>query len=217
MAESNVSKAHDVLYDDSNPNKWYSKFIFDYELNNQLNNHDELPLNWYLNMISEAGIQVRNNFEIRFFDSQPVPIENTELNGLTLFATNITIPGVVQNMAELYYNGRKIEIPINYDYNHDFSITVINDAHNYIYSTLTRFVLNTATDNRVIPTFRLNVKTPDYNKLNFGSTTHNTGIGVKYNLLGTRIVKIGDLSFGYSSNEIQTFDIQCKCIEVEAY
>ena len=112
MAESNVSKDHDVLYDDSNPNKWYSKFIFDYELNNQLNNHDELPLNWYLNMISEAGIQVRNNFEIRFFDSQPVPIENTELNGLTLFATNITIPGLVQNMAELYYNGRKIEIPI---------------------------------------------------------------------------------------------------------
>ena len=47
-----------------------------------------------------------------------------------------------QNFAELYYNGRKIEVPINYDFSHEFSMTVLNDAQGFIYSTLVDFVMS---------------------------------------------------------------------------
>ena len=61
---------------------------------------------------------MKNNFEVVF----------SGLPDVTFFIREISVPSIKQNMAELYYNGRKIEIPINYDYNHEFTITVLNDG-----------------------------------------------------------------------------------------
>ena len=80
----------------------------------------------YLDIINSFGIQVRNNFEVMF----------SGLVDTTFFITDINLPDITANYAEVYYDGRKVEVPINYDYTHEFSMTVLNDAQGYIYSAL---------------------------------------------------------------------------------
>ena len=86
----------------------------------------EKGLRTFLDNVNSFGIQVANNYEVNF----------SGLADITFYITDITIPSVQTNFAELYYNGRKVDIPINYDYSHEFTITVLNDAQGYIYSAI---------------------------------------------------------------------------------
>ena len=87
----------------------------------------EKSLKAFLDNINSFGVQVKNNFEVTF----------SGLPDTTFFVKSISIPQVQQNMADLYYNGRKVEIPINFDYSHEFSMSVINDGQGYLYPAIT--------------------------------------------------------------------------------
>ena len=41
----------------------------------------------------------------------------------------------------MYFNGRSIPIPSYVDYDHDGSMTIINDANGYIYAAVSNFLM----------------------------------------------------------------------------
>ena len=91
----------------------------------------EKTLKSFLTNINDFGVQVKNNFEVNF----------SGLSDLTFFITNISVPGIKQNTTPLSYDGRVVDIPINFDFDHEFSMTVRNDAQGYIYSALHNFMM----------------------------------------------------------------------------
>ena len=148
----------------------------------------------FLKRINDFGLQVKNNFEVNF----------SGLTDITFFIESIEIPGLHQNFTEIYYDGRKLDIPINHDYDHEFSMTVLNDAQGYIYAALTNFIATNTTNVLADSGYTMTIKALTGDKKYAGSLI---------TLRGVRLDNISGLSFGYSDNEIQTFTVGCKCID----
>lgn len=148
----------------------------------------------FMEMIDSFGIQVANNFEVNF----------SGLTDITFFVTTISIPQLQQNFAELSYNGRKVEIPINYDYSHEFSMTVFNDAQGYIYPIVQNFIMSEASNVMANTGYTMTIK---------ALTGDKNYKGTLFTLNNVRIESVSGLSFGYSSNDVQTFEVNCKLID----
>ena len=144
----------------------------------------------FLDVINDFGVQVSNNFEVMF----------SGLADTTFFITDISLPEIQTNYAEIYYNGRKVEIPINYDYGHEFSMTVINDAQGYIYSALQQFLISEANNVWADSGYTMTVK---------ALTGDSKYKGTLLTLNNVRIKSITGLSFGQSKNEMSTFEVNC--------
>lgn len=144
----------------------------------------------FIDVINDFGVQVSNNFEVMF----------SGLADTTFFITDISLPDIQTNYAEIYYNGRKVEVPINYDYTHDFSMTVINDAQGYIYSALQQFLISESNNVWADSGYTMTVK---------ALTGDSKYKGMLFTLKNVRIKSISGLSFGQSKNEVSTFDVNC--------
>ena len=144
----------------------------------------------FLDVLNDFGVQVSNNFEVMF----------SGLADTTFFITDISLPEIQTNYAEIYYNGRKVEIPINYDYGHEFSMTVINDAQGYIYSALQQFLISEANNVWADSGYTMTVK---------ALTGDSKYKGTLLTLNNVRIKSITGLSFGQSKNEMSTFEVNC--------
>lgn len=147
----------------------------------------------FLHSINNFGIQTKNNFEVNF----------SGLEQATFFIQSIDLPGLHQNFAEIYYDGNKIDIPINHEYDHEFSMTVLNDAQGYIYSALTNFIVSDSTNILANSGYTMTIK---------ALTGDENYAGSMITLNGVRIENISGLSFGYDQNDIQTFNISGKLI-----
>jgi hypothetical protein len=84
----------------------------------------------FLNNVNNFGIQVQNNFEVEF----------SGLDGVTFFVSSFDLPGSKQNTCDIFYDGIKITIPVNYEHEHEFSMTVINDMQGYIYTAIKTYI-----------------------------------------------------------------------------
>jgi hypothetical protein len=146
----------------------------------------------FLGTFKEYGAQVKNNFEVNF----------SGLQGMTFFITNISVPGMTQNMTTLNYNGRVVDIPINFDFEHDFQITVRNDAQGYIYSALHNFVMENAGKVLANSGYTITIKALT------GDTKHYKGALVT--LEGVRLTQVSGLDWGHDDNSIQTFTVNGK-------
>lgn len=155
---------------------------------------EEYGVKKFLKTIDKFGVQVKNNFEVNFSGLQDV----------TFFIQNISLPGLRQNFTEVHYDGRKVDIPINHEFDHEFSMTVLNDAQGYIYSTLANFIMSNSTNVLANSGYTMTIKALTGDK-NFS--------GSMITLRGVRIESIGGLSFGHSDNDISTFDISGKIID----
>ena len=157
----------------------------------------EKSLKAFLDNINSFGVQVKNNFEVTF----------SGLPDTTFFITSINLPQVQQNFAELYYNGRKVEVPINYDFSHEFSMTVLNDAQGYLYTAVSEFLMSDATNSMAKSGYTMTIKclTGDYKYK-----------GMLLTLQHVRIESVSGLQFGYSDNDISTFEVNCKLINWSA-
>ena len=49
-------------------------------------------------------------------------------------------------MASLYYDGSELDVPINHEYEHSGNMTILNDAHGYIYSAFSEFLLSNSSN-----------------------------------------------------------------------
>ncbi len=144
----------------------------------------------FLDVINDFGVQVSNNFEVMF----------SGLADTTFFITDISLPDIQTNFAEIYYDGRKVEIPINYEYGHDFSMTVINDAQGYIYTALQQFLISESNNVWADSGYTMTVK---------ALTGDSKYKGMLLTLKNVRLKSLSGLSFGQSKNEVSTFEANC--------
>lgn len=99
-----------------------------------------------------------------------------------------------------------VEIPRNFEYNHDFSMTVINDASGIIYTSLMNFIMaDTGTAIMANSGYTITIKA-------IGDDNH-PGSMIKMN--GVRIKDIGQLQFDNDGGQIQTFSLNCSAINIE--
>lgn len=75
-------------------------------------------LKQFLDTIDRFGLQVKNNFEVNF----------SGLQDATFFIQSIDIPQTKQNFATLNFDGHVVDVPMVVDWDHSFSMTVLNDA-----------------------------------------------------------------------------------------
>lgn len=151
----------------------------------------------FLDSINQFGVQVNNNFEVNF----------AGLEDIMFFVQSITVPGMELKMTELVYDGHKVEIPVNYDWNHDFSMNVINDAQGYIYSAITNFFMSDASAALASSGHTLTAK---------ALTGDSNYKGTLYTFYNVRIVNVGSLSYAYAGGDVSTFEITLKCTHFTA-
>lgn len=166
-------------------------------------------LNAFLNNINNFGVQVQNNFEVEF----------EGIDGLTLFITNFELPGSKQNTCEIFYDGIKVTIPVNYEHEHEFSMTILNDAQGFIYSTIKSFIELDSYNHYTRTNNNMRVKA-----LTGQVSTAVTGLegdsgnsvpyqGAMIVCYGVRLTSMGGLTYGQSNNDLQTFTVQGSMIE----
>lgn len=119
---------------------------------------------------------------------------------------SVEFGGLRQNMTQLYYDGRQLDVPINHEYEHSGSMTILNDAHGYIYSAFAQFIMSDATNKLANSGYTLVIKSLTGDK-------RKRWKGAVITLRGVRFETISGLQFGYSSNDISTFIAQFKYID----
>lgn len=155
----------------------------------------EKSIKSFIKQINNFGVQVKNNFEVNF----------SGLQDIMFFLTDISVPGIKTNWTTLNYNGRVVDVPINYDYDHAFSMTVLNDAQGYIYSALTNFMIKETGSDLAKGGYTMTIKAL--------TGDHKHYKGALLTMKGVRFETIGGLQFGYSDNAVSTFSVNGKLIE----
>ena len=155
---------------------------------------DDKSFKNFLKNINNFGIQVKNNFEVNF----------SGLEDITFFVQDINFAGVKQNFTEVTFDGRKVDIPINHEYEHSGSMTIIDDAQGYIYSAITNFLLSDSSNVMMNSGYTMTIK------ILTGDSNYS---GSLVTLRGVRLESVDGLTFGYDQNAIQTFSLQFKYID----
>ena len=149
----------------------------------------------FLSQMDSMGVQITSRFEATF----------SAIPQTTFYIQNITTPGMKQNITSLYFDGKLVEIPQNFEYEHDFSMTIINDASGIIYTSLVNFVMSDTGSFLANSGYTITLKA-------IGDNNHK-GATIKIN--GVRIKSIGGLQFQQSGGEVQTFTVNCSAIDFE--
>ena len=149
----------------------------------------------FIDNYHKFGIQVKNNFEVNF----------SGLEEASFFIQSINLPGISQRFTQVHFNGRAVDIPICHEYEHQFSMTVLNDAKGYIYSALTNFIMSDSSNVLMNSGYTLVLRAMT------GAEKNWEGMNITIN--GARFESIGGLDFGHDSNSIQTFTVNGKLID----
>lgn len=155
----------------------------------------ERSLKQFLKNVNKFGIQVANNFEVNF----------SGLQDATFFVQSIDFGGLRQNMTQLYYDGRELDVPINHEYEHSGNMSILNDAQGYIYSAFVEFLMSDSTNVLANSGYTMVVKCLTGDEKNWK--------GAVITLNGVRFTSVSGLQFGYSNNDISTFSAQFKYID----
>lgn len=155
----------------------------------------ERSLKQFLKNVDKFGIQVANNFEVNF----------SGLQDATFFVQSIDFGGLRQNMTQLHYDGRELDVPINHEYEHNGSMTILNDAQGYIYSAFVEFLMSDSTNVLANSGYTMVIKCLTGDEKNWK--------GAVITLNGVRFANVSGLTFGYSNNDISTFSAQFKYID----
>lgn len=79
---------------------------------------------------------------------------------------SVNIPQLKMGNVTLKYKGRTVPIPTLPDYDHSFSMTVLNDAQGYLYAAVTNFLLTSSAAEMTKGGYTMTIKAltgdPDY-------------------------------------------------------
>lgn len=153
----------------------------------------EGSLKKFLSNISNYGVQIKSRYEVNF----------SGLQDITFFCTSISTPSLKQNIGTVYYDHQVVELPINYEYNHDFTMTVINDASGILYSSVTSFLMQDAGSAFTNSGYTMTVK----------AIGDKNSSGMTITLNGVRFKECSGLSFAQEDAGVSTFDLQCSAID----
>lgn len=109
-------------------------------------------------------------------------------------------------MTSLYYDGSELDVPINHEYEHSGNMTILNDAHGYIYSAFSEFLLSGSSNRLANSGYTMVIKC-------LSGDAKKKWRGSVITMRGVRFESISGLSFGYSTNDISTFTAAYKYID----
>jgi len=155
----------------------------------------------FLYHVDQYGIQVQNNFEVVFHRFE---------NNFTFFVNSIELPGSRQNTCEVFYDGIKILIPVNYEHDHEFSMTLLNDANGYVYTLIKTWIEFDSYNHYTDPGSTMLIKALTGQIYADGNNQYD---GSRIYCKGVRFTSISGLSYGQGNNDIQTFTVQGTLIE----
>lgn len=148
----------------------------------------EKTLESFLQNINKLGVQTKCNFEVNFSGLQSVTLRIQDLN----------LPNFKANTAQLYYDGQSIPLTINYEYEHDFSMTILNDAQGIIYTAIQSFIMSDVTSALANGGYKMIVK---------ALTGDKKYDGAMITCEGVRLTNISGLDYGQSAADVQLFTV----------
>lgn len=154
-------------------------------------------LSKFIEKLGSYGTLVKARFEVSF----------SGIDDLTFFISDINIPTVRLNMGNLSFNAQTVEVPINYEFEHDFSMTVINDAKGMLYTTLLNWIMTVEGDSVIDSGYTMIVRS-----LGDGQNTH----GIVFTLNGVRFKNLTGLSYSSQDTGISTFQLNASAINFTA-
>jgi hypothetical protein len=147
----------------------------------------EKSLKSFLNAINTMGIAVKNKYEVNF----------SGLEEVTFFCTDLHTPGINMKTADIYFDMQTIEIPVNNEYVHEFSMTLLDDGGGYFYTALANFLIDRSSLNYSAKGYTIIVKS-------LGDGMNYDGHTLTFE--NVRIKRLGGLDFS-NTGEIQTFEL----------
>ena len=152
----------------------------------------------FYDTLGNSGVLIKSNYECRFENF----FSHEELvNSLTFYCQSINIPGLKTTNTELFYKGRSIQIPTFVEQEHDFQLTILNDASGYIYSAMrgfetSQYIFDNKKHTNVQPCIKINVISDE---LNHG--------GMIVELYDITINNVSGLELSHSDSSLQTFTV----------
>lgn len=147
----------------------------------------------FISTLDSLGVQITSRYEAIF----------SAIPQATFFITQLNTPGMKQNTTDLYYDGKRVQIPQNFEYEHEFSMTVINDSSGYIYSALTNLVMGETGKFIMDSGYTMSIRA-------IGDNRHK---GSTIMMNGVRILQVGGLSYANAGGEVQTFTMACSAVD----
>lgn len=175
----------------------------------------------FMQKLENIGISVKNRYYLTF----------SGIPDYSFLVTDITVPNVKMNVGEIKFDGRAVELPVNDEYGHDFTMTVWADVAGVAYFRFREFILkefrNTKRyafddsymiDHNYLPSSGHTIRLEQL-------ADYSTYYGLKLTYKDVRIKEISSLSFGEGQNELQQFDLTCTAVsydveksdEIESY
>lgn len=149
----------------------------------------------FLTNIKKFGIQTSNNFIVNF----------SSIPDINFMVQSISVPSFDMEMAEIYYDGQKVDVPVQSDFGHDITMTVLDDAQGYLHSVIANFILNNKYNNKMGTACVCTIK---------AINGDNKYPGTNFICTGARIVSLGSITLDYSGSDIVKFDVSCKCQQI---
>lgn len=152
-------------------------------------------LKTFLKTVAKSGTIVKSKFKVEVFTAG-IPIQPD--NKLSFYITDINIPGnkVTQNIV--YYLGREYDIPIVYNFDRDFTLTVLANSNLSIYKWFS---------NKMLPGGE------DYDKHKLRSQQFDIKVssldsaGYALTLKNCYFKTLSELSFSNGDKELLTFTV----------
>ena len=164
----------------------------------QAQNYGEKPLIEFIEKINKYGTTLRARYEVNF----------SGIEDITFFVTDITTPNLRQNFGHVFFEGKNVEIPINIEYDHDVTLTILNDGSGVLYTTIVNWMLNQDAGESVVNS-------------GYTMTIRSLGDGVSQKgmtivLEGVRMRNISGLTYVSSDASVSTFTLTLSVISFKA-
>lgn len=162
------------------------------------NNAGEKTLLDFINKINQYGVSLKARYEVNF----------SGIEDITFFVTDISVPEVRQNFGNVFFEGKSVEIPINIEYGHDMTLTLLNDANGIIYSTIMNWMMNQDSGESVVNSgYTMSIR-------QLGDGGEHKGMTIVLN--GVRMKSISGLNFVSTDATISTFSLTMSAISFTA-
>lgn len=161
-------------------------------------NAGEKSLLDFINKINKYGISLKARYEVNF----------SGIEDITFFVNDISVPEIRQNFGNVWFEGKTVEIPVNIEYGHDVSLTLLNDADGIIYTTIVNWLINpNAEESMVNSGYTMTIRS-------LGDGVKHTGMTITLN--GVRFKSVSGLNFISTDATISTFTLTISAISFTA-
>jgi len=153
-----------------------------------------LSLSEFISKLRKYGVLTKSKYEVNF----------SGIDGISFFITDLSVPSIHRNFGNLHYRGQTVEIPITIEYDHDFSMTVINDAKGKLYSTIVNWLMTVDGDSMIDSGYTMSVRI-------LGDGESSEGLTLMFE--GVRFKTVGGITLNSGDSGASTFNLGCSAIK----